>query len=188
MMIEKYYTDENGIRYRRHGVRSRLFGYSYRDAYYPVAEDDPKRFLYVTLFLGIFGGHKFMAGEYGQGLMYLLTCGGFGVFYVSDVLGILTENYCITQVSYEEDPDGGLVRKKLRIFLDKVRMGALWKGLVFGAAVLIGVCSMSLGYTRFLVWVDQGIEETVDAYVRDYGRGTEFIKQEEAAGELSQRE
>ncbi len=171
---DQVYTDSNGIRYRKHGVRSRLFGYSYRDAYYPVAEDDPKRFLYVTLFLGIFGGHKFMAGEYGKGILYLLTCGGFGVFYVCDVLNILTENYCITQVNYMEEPDGGLVRRKLRIYLDGVRMSLGRKGLVLGLAIILGVCSMKYGYMRAVLWLDRRIEETANMYVRDYGEDTDF--------------
>ena len=183
---DQVYTDSNGVRYRKHGVRSRLFGYSYRDAYYPVAEDDPKRFLYVTLFLGIFGGHKFMAGEYGKGILYLLTCGGFGVFYVCDVMNILTENYWISQVNYLEEPDGRISRRKLRIYLDKVRMPVVGKGLLLAAAVLIGVCSMRLGYTRFLVWVDHGIEALADSYVTDYGQGIDFVDWEKLSPELTQ--
>lgn len=179
------YVGKDGIRYRKHGVRSRLFGYSFRDAYYPVAEDDPKRFLYVTLFLGIFGGHKFMSGEYGKGLLYLLTCGGFGVFYVCDVLNILTENYCISQVNYSEEPDGRLIRRKLRIYLDKVRMSVIGKLGCFAVAVLIGVGSMKLGYTRFLLWMDHRIEAAANAYVMDYGKGMDLVNLEEFTSDFS---
>ena len=164
------YIGEDGIRYRKHGVRSRLFQYSFKDAWYPVAEDDAERFLLRTLLTGIFGGHKFYAGEYGKGLLYLLTCGGFGVFYVSDVFNILTENYEITQVSYTENPDGSLARRKLRIYLDRIRRGVIWKAGVFLLAVLIGFGSMRFGYTRLLVRADQGLKRMAEEYSEHMGK------------------
>lgn len=38
----------------------------------------------VTVFLGCFGVHKFMKGEIGLGLLYLFTCGGFGIGWIID--------------------------------------------------------------------------------------------------------
>ncbi len=119
-----------------------------------------------------------MAGEYGKGILYLLTCGGFGVFYVFDVLNILSDNYSISQVNYTEELDGRIVRRKLRIYLDKVQMAIIRKGLLIGGAVLIGVCSMKFGYTRFLVWADKRIEVAANAYVTDYGHGTDVLNWE----------
>ena len=161
------FTGEDGIRYRRHGVRSKVFGYSFKDAYYPVAEDDPERFLYRALFSGILGGHRFYTGEYGKGVVYLLTCGGFGVFYAADIFNILTENYEITQVSYIENPGGCLSKRKLRIYLDKVKRGIVWKAVIFLLAAGIGFCSMRFGYMRLLVRMDRSIQTIAEEYAKE---------------------
>ncbi len=172
------YIVKDGVRYKKHGVCSKLFGYSFRDAWYPVAEDDPERFLYLTLFTGILGGHRFYAGEYGKGIAYLLTCGGFGIFYVSDVFNILTENYQITQVSYMENPDGSLSKRRLRIYLDRVGKGLAAKRFAFLLSACIGFCSMRFGYTRLLVWIDRGIEAMAEDIVAGSGYSGNLLEED----------
>lgn len=113
------YIEENGIKYRKGYAKTGLFGYAYNEYYYPVADDDPTRFLILTILLGWLGVHKYITGEYAQGLLYTLTFGGFGFFYVFDVISICTGNYYVLQTEYIET-DGGVDKQKCRIYLDKI--------------------------------------------------------------------
>lgn len=45
--------------------------------------------LLLCIFLGMFGGHKFYEGKIGMGILYLLTCGLFGIGVFIDFLTIL---------------------------------------------------------------------------------------------------
>lgn len=46
----------------------------------------PATNFFVTLFLGFFGIHKFMAGKAGLGVLYLFTFGLFGIGWLVDVI------------------------------------------------------------------------------------------------------
>lgn len=46
----------------------------------------PATNFFVTLFLGFFGIHKFMAGKVGLGVLYLFTFGLFGIGWLVDVI------------------------------------------------------------------------------------------------------
>ena len=125
---------KDGITYELHSVGSPL-GLYVRDEYFPVADDDPKKFLLLAIFGGAFGLHRFAAGEYARGIFYLLTCGGFGVFFLFDIMAILTGSYYVRQVSYIEDGDT-YRRSVSRIYLRKPDGRArLWgaAGWVFAA-------------------------------------------------------
>ena len=45
--------------------------------------------LIVWFFFGIFGGHHFLVGRMGMGLLYLCTCGLLGIGWVIDLCSIL---------------------------------------------------------------------------------------------------
>lgn len=45
--------------------------------------------LCLCLFLGVFGAHKFYEGKAGMGVLYLFTCGLFGIGAVIDFITIL---------------------------------------------------------------------------------------------------
>lgn len=47
--------------------------------------------LILCLFLGCFGAHKFYEGKKGMGILYLLTCGLFGIGWFVDLILILIE-------------------------------------------------------------------------------------------------
>ena len=40
----------------------------------------------LCLFLGTFGGHRFYAGKVGTGILMLVTIGGFGIWYLVDLI------------------------------------------------------------------------------------------------------
>lgn len=50
----------------------------------------------VTVFLGFFGVHKFIDGKIGMGLLYLFTCGLFGIGWLIDIFKA-TEALCKAQ-------------------------------------------------------------------------------------------
>lgn len=43
----------------------------------------------LCFFLGVFGGHKFYEGKAGMGVLYIFTCGLFGIGIVVDLITIL---------------------------------------------------------------------------------------------------
>ena len=44
---------------------------------------------FLCLFLGVIGGHKFYEGKIGMGILYLCTCGLFGIGVLVDLIVIL---------------------------------------------------------------------------------------------------
>lgn len=38
----------------------------------------------VWLFLGLLGGHRFLLGHWGMGILYMFTCGGFMIAWIAD--------------------------------------------------------------------------------------------------------
>jgi hypothetical protein len=60
-----------------------------------VAESDKRilpAFLLCFLF-GVFGVHRFYAGKIGTGIIELLTIGGFGIWWLVDLILILTGSF-----------------------------------------------------------------------------------------------
>ena len=61
-----------------------------------MLSDSEKRILPAFLlcfFLGVFGVHRFYAGKIGTGLLQLVTLGGFGIWWLIDLILILTGNF-----------------------------------------------------------------------------------------------
>ena len=47
----------------------------------------------LCFFLGVFGAHRFYAGKIGTGILQLLTFGGLGIWWLADLILILTGNF-----------------------------------------------------------------------------------------------
>ena len=45
--------------------------------------------LLLCIFLGVLGGHKFYEGKVGTGVLYIFTCGLFGIGVIVDLISIL---------------------------------------------------------------------------------------------------
>ena len=47
----------------------------------------------LCFFLGVFGAHRFYAGKIGTGILELLTLGGFGIWWLVDIILIATGSF-----------------------------------------------------------------------------------------------
>jgi TM2 domain-containing protein len=47
----------------------------------------------LCFFLGVFGAHRFYAGKVGTGILELLTVGGLGIWWLVDMILILTGSF-----------------------------------------------------------------------------------------------
>lgn len=167
----------DGITYVRHPVNSKLFGYSYSEQYFPVADEDAGKFLLLTLFGGIFGFHKFKCREYLRGLFYLFTCGGFGVFYVLDVLSIATGTYYINRVDYEDDGDT-LKKRTVRIYLPRLQK-KLTGFIAAALSVLIAISALKFAYIPALATLSTGLSDLSAGYVEEHLNNQDEILSEE---------
>lgn len=64
-----------------------------------ITQKSPKDFTITVLlcfFLGVFGIHRFYVGKILTGILMLITGGGFGIWYLIDlirlIMGIFTDN------------------------------------------------------------------------------------------------
>ena len=158
-----FFYDEEGVRYEKHAASNGIWGLKLFEAWYPVTDEDPDRFFMTALIGGIFGAHKFKAHQFGQGLFYLLTVGGLGVFYILDLISIISGTYYINQVRYVEEGNG-LQRQKLRIYMGKPSKRLL-KLPMIGCAALLCFLYIRFGYLKAAESVVVSTGEKINAAV-----------------------
>lgn len=56
--------------------------------------------LYITIFFGILGIHRFYVGKMGTGVLYLLTVGFGGLGWILDIFQVLSGNFTDKQGKY----------------------------------------------------------------------------------------
>lgn len=62
--------------------------YNYYGANPGVSDKDRWTALIICVVLGVFGGHQFYVGKIGKGLLYLFTCGLFGIGWIIDIISL----------------------------------------------------------------------------------------------------
>lgn len=88
------YTYKDGSLYVSKSIASGFpFGNLPEKVWFRCMESDGDGFFRIVLFGGLFGIHKFVTRQYMQGILYLITCGGCGVFYLYDLIAIQIKAY-----------------------------------------------------------------------------------------------
>ncbi len=142
--------DSDGNKYVKRAVKAAFGSYAVKDEWYPVATDDPSSFFIMAVLGGWFGLHKFKSRDYLQGLFYLLTCGGFGIFYIFDILQMVTGSYFVVQKNVELDDNAISERyAKRRVYLDKLGNKALAIGGLL-ASVVIAFVAYKFAYCNIV--------------------------------------
>lgn len=84
--------------------------------WFKVSDRDETTMFWITAILGSLGIHRLLNGEIAAFIGYLLTCGGFGILTVLDILQFLTESAGYEEIQYLESKDGSVKRSKERIY------------------------------------------------------------------------
>lgn len=120
MKKDEIRIDENGREYVKRPVYKKYINLSSDDAYFRCSDEDAERTFFITLIFGIIGIHHLLRGDYPMFFLYILTGGGFGVLYVSDVLSIILGHYSYFETVYTEDEYEELIRRKEKVYLKPI--------------------------------------------------------------------
>ena len=141
------------------------------ELWFQCSEKNPDQQYLQMVLGGWFGLHKFLEGSLLQGIGYLLTCGCFGVFYLSDLLSMVCGNYCVKKVFYV-DKDGELERKIQKMYYRPLqhRKRAI---LLLSVAVVVLVLVVCLVYRPIGETLIHWLADVVSTHVREgagYGK------------------
>lgn len=142
-----------------------------RELWFQCSEKNPDRQYLQMVLGGWFGLHKFLEGSLLQGIGYLLTCGCFGVFYLSDLLSKVCGNYCVKKVSYV-DKDGEVERRVQKIYYGPLQYRKR-ATLLLPVAVVVLVVAVYLVYRPVGETVIHWLADVVSTQVREgvvYGK------------------
>lgn len=93
--------DEDGTVYVKRYEKAKYSGFLKEKKWYRCSDADPNKVFILTLLTGWLGFHRFREGKIWLGIFYLLTCGGFGVFYIFDLIEMITGSRSYEEISYE---------------------------------------------------------------------------------------
>lgn len=108
-----YYPD-GSVRVKKYVSGS--FG-SGGDILFPCSDADPNKMYWIAVLGGWFGAHKFIDRKWGQGILYALTCGMGGIFYLLDLISMLTGNYYFAKVDYSMGEDRRIKKSAQRFYM-----------------------------------------------------------------------
>lgn len=152
MKVKKKISTTNGLGLLSNGCSEHLF---------LCEEEDGNKAYLTTVLGGWFGLHKFKRSKWGQGLLYLLTCGVGGVFYTYDLIMMLMGNYYDTKVEYAME-EGHIIQKKQRIYSRPVKNKKKWAVTVPAALLLTWALA-----TFVYIPVAQGISQAISTIVQE---------------------
>ena len=143
-------TDREGNQYILKSGEVKLKGFNTgiigKERWYRVSEEDPVRIFMMTVLGGWFGLHKLAKGNIIGFFIYLLTCGGCGVFYLLDVLSWTIGNASYEIVDYYEEDVPGRDKTKLIRVKDKVYYKRLPAGLMGIVGLLVSIVIFLLAF------------------------------------------
>lgn len=108
-----YYSD-GSMRVKKFVSRGILNG---ADCTFPCSDENPHKIYWSTVFLGWIGFHKFVHRKWGQGILYMLTCGLMGILPIFDLFSMLMGDYYYTDVDYDMGLDRKITKSSQRIYM-----------------------------------------------------------------------
>jgi hypothetical protein len=64
-----------------------------QDAFYDVSDKSWGMTLFLACTLGLYGVHRYYVGRVTSAILQTLTGGGFGLWWIIDIVSILTDNF-----------------------------------------------------------------------------------------------
>lgn len=121
-MVVRY--DEYGNRYKKHTVNVKIWKIPLplrmKEEWCRIDDRNPVKQLLITVLGGWFGLHKFMEYNIAGGLFYLITGAGCGIFYILDVISLITGTAHKKEASYYEDERGRTRQVKETVYYEPV--------------------------------------------------------------------
>lgn len=134
-----YYPD-GSMRVKKFVSRGLIGG---SDCTYPCSDEPSEKVFWSTVFLGWLGFHKFLHRKFGQGILYLLTCGFMGILPLFDLFSMLTGDYYYTDVDYSMGLDRKISKSAQRIYMRP--LNKKWLGII-GLIAAIGIVYLASNF------------------------------------------
>lgn len=116
--------DECGNRYKKHIANAKIWKIplpiKMKEEWCRIDDRNPVRQLLITVLGGWLGIHKFMEYNIAGGLLYLFTGAGCGIFYIIDVISLITGTAHKKEASYYEDERGRTQQVKETVYYEPV--------------------------------------------------------------------
>jgi TM2 domain-containing membrane protein YozV len=110
---------------------------------FPCCDEPTEKTFWCTALFGWLGFHKFLHGKWGQGLLYLVTCGFMGILPLFDLLSMIIGDYHYTDVNYDMGLDRKINKTAQRIYFRPLQKK--WLGIL-GLVLAIGVAFIAFNF------------------------------------------
>ena len=129
-----------------------------KEVYMPCMDMDGDDFFRLTLFGGIIGLHQYKTGHYFKGLFYTLTLGCCGIFWILDLIMILTGSYKYTRI--EKTSVNGVNTLQRKIYFNRPLKNKKFALISIPLACVAAFLVIYFGYIPFLQWITEVFAET----------------------------